>query len=161
MFTTFVDIGSYPSLRFGWYLSWVQKWLEIKLKVWLEQGGLCLQERTAAVSGLRCGETFSPFTAQTKFCYKLAQIKWLCSPVPDRYSLWPCPQVGSWSTDLGCADKKMSSTISMQAGVSYFHTFVWGWSFTTLQFISRHPEANVLWICIFHDWFLNTAHIGT
>lgn len=53
MFMTFVDIGSYPSLRFGWYLSWVQKWWEIKLKVWLEQGGLCLQEGTAGRSEMR------------------------------------------------------------------------------------------------------------
>lgn len=161
MFMTFVDIRSDPSLKFGWYLSWVQIDWKSSWKYGLSMVAIVCRRGLHKYLVWDDEGFFPPVTAQAKFCYKLALMKWLCSPTPDRYSLWPCPQVGSWSTDLGYADKKMSSAISMKAGFYCFPAFVWGWSFTTLQFISRHPEANVLWICIFHNWFLNTAHIGT
>lgn len=131
------------------------------MKIWVKHSAHWLQERTEWVSGLRWRKIFSAFTAKAKFCYKLALVKRLRSPMPESYSLWSLPQVSSWSTDLRYADRKISRTVSVKAGFYCFHAFVWGWSFTTSQFISRHPEENVLWICIFHDWFLNSAHIGT
>lgn len=63
---------------------------------------------------------FSPFSVEDKFYCKLVPMKWLCPPMLDRYSLWSCPQVGSWSTRLGLDDQKKSQAHFNEGRLLFF-----------------------------------------